>query len=69
MSEDQKPKRKTHTSSEVINRYKKKTYSQIGITMHKEVAEKYKEKCRKCGIPYTKLLHEAIKNFLGKDEN
>lgn len=61
-----KVKRKTYTSSEVKARYNKKHYTQIAISLKKEVAEQYKEKCQSLGIPYSQPLHEAIKNFLGE---
>ena len=35
MAEQEKPKRKTHTSSAVKARYNKKTYKQYGLTLRK----------------------------------
>lgn len=62
-----KPKRKTHTSSEVKMRYNKKTYAQINISVRKEIAEEYKAKCNELGVPYSRPLIVAIMKFL--DEN
>lgn len=64
MDEEQKPKRKTHTSSEVKMRYNKKTYSQINLLVRKEIAEEYRAKCKELGIPYSKPLHDAINEFI-----
>lgn len=57
-------KRKTHTSSAVKMRYNKKTYDRITLEVRKEVAEKYKAKCKEKGITYSEPLHNAIKAFL-----
>lgn len=57
-------KRKTHTSSEVKRRYNEKTYTQIIVSVKKEIASQYKDKCKKNGIPYSQPLHDAIEKFL-----
>lgn len=57
-------KRKTHTSTEVKKRYNQKTYTQIIVSVKKEIAAEYKEKCDNAGIPYSKPLHEAILKFI-----
>lgn len=64
-----KPKRKTHTSTEVKDRYNKKTYTRIAFSVKKEVAEEYKEKCKQLGITYSQAFHEAIDEILSKEEN
>lgn len=60
-------KRKTKTSTEVKNRYNKKTYTQIAFSLKKEKAEEYKQKCKEKGIPYSKPLHDAVDNFLEEE--
>lgn len=64
---DQEQKRKTHTSSEVKNRYKAKTYTRLVLEVKKEKAEAYKQKCKEKGIPYSEPLQNAIDNFLKKE--
>ena len=61
-------KKKTHTSTAVKARYKKKTYTRIAFDVRKEKAEEYKEKCRKAGIPYSLPLHNAVEQFLNENE-
>lgn len=65
--EELKPKRKTHTSTEVKNRYNKKTYSQISVSVHKEKAEAYRVKCKELGISYSEPLHNAIEETLKRN--
>lgn len=57
-------KRKTHTSSEVKRRYNEKTYTQIIVSVKKETAVKYKEKCKELGVSYSQPLHDAIEKLL-----
>lgn len=57
-------KRKTHTSSEVKRRYNEKTYTQIIVSVKKETAAQYKEKCKNLGMSYSQPLHDAIEKFL-----
>ena len=64
IADQEKPKRKTHTSSEVKNRYNKKTYTRIAFSLHKEKAKAYKSKCREKNIPYSEPLHKAVDDFL-----
>ncbi len=42
---NEKPKRKTHTSSEVKARYNAKSYTRIALDVRKEKAASYKAKC------------------------
>lgn len=56
--------RKTHTSSEVKRRYNDKTYTRISVSVKKDTATAYKEKCERLGISYSEPLHEAINEFL-----
>ena len=64
MPETNKPKRKTHTSTAVKNRYLAKTYDQIIIRIPKEQAQAFKEKCLERGIPQAQILKKAIEEFL-----
>lgn len=68
MDQENSKKRKTHTSSKVKQRYYAKTYTPIVVHVKKEIAAEYKQKCDEMGISYSQLLHEAINNFLGKEE-
>jgi hypothetical protein len=61
---EQKPKRKTKTSSAVKNRYNAKTYDSIRLNLRKEKAAQYRAKCDKLGIPYSDPLHKAVDQFL-----
>lgn len=56
--------KKTRTSTEVKNRYNKKTYEQINIRIPKETANTFKEKCREKQIPQAQIFKEAIENFI-----
>lgn len=62
--DNEKQKRKTHTSSAVTNRYKAKTYTRLVLEVHKEKAAAYKQKCKEMGIPYSKPLQETIERIL-----
>lgn len=64
MTETNKPKRKTHTSTAVKNRYLTKTYDQIIIRIPKEQAQAFKAKCLERGIPQAQILKKAIEEFL-----
>lgn len=66
IADQEKPKRKTHTSSEVKARYNAKTYDRIQIVVRKEKAQQYKEKCKELGISYSQPLHQAIDEILNK---
>lgn len=57
-------KRKTHTSSEVKNRYNTKTYDRITVSLKKDIAKRYKEKCDRIGITRSEPIHNAIDEFL-----
>lgn len=57
-------KRKTHTSSKVKNRYNTKTYDRITVSLKKDIAKRYKEKCDRIGITRSEPIHNAIDEFL-----
>ena len=62
-----KPNRKTHTSTEVKNRYNTKTYDQIVLKVRKDKAAAYREKCAQLGITLSEPLHKAIDEILSQD--
>ena len=64
MAEANTPKRKTHTSTAVKNRYIKKVYDSIIVRIPKEQAAAFKAKCLECGIPQAQILKKAIEDFL-----
>lgn len=57
-------KRKTKTSTEVKSRYNQKMYDVISVRVHKETAEKFKQKCAAEGIPQAQIIKAAIEDFL-----
>ena len=63
---EQKPKRKTTTSSEVKARWNAKTYDRIQLNLRKDKAAEYRAKCDQLGIPYSKPLHDAIDQILAQ---
>lgn len=46
------------------NRYNKKTYTNLVLSLRKEKAEAYKAKCKEKNIPYSEPLHKAVDDFL-----
>lgn len=66
MSEPEKAKRKSTTSTAVKARYNKKTYSQILVQVPKEMAAAFREKCVAEGIPQAQVLKRAIEQFLAE---
>jgi metal-responsive CopG/Arc/MetJ family transcriptional regulator len=57
--------RKTHTSTEVKNRYNAKTYKRYTVSVRKEKAEQFDHKLKEKGIEnYSEIFHEAIDAFL-----
>ena len=64
MSEPEKQKRKTHTSTDVKRRYNEKVYDRISLSVPKEMA--FKAKCAAEGIPQAQILKRAIEAFLAE---
>ena len=64
---DNKPRRKTHTSSAVKAKYNAKTYDRIQLNVRKDKAAAYKAKCDLLGIPYSEPLHKAIDALLNQE--
>ena len=65
---EHKAEKKRTTSSAVKNRYNKKTYTQISVSVKKDIAERYKAKCKADGITISEPLHKAINAYLGEDQ-
>lgn len=60
--------RKTHTSSEVKNRYNAKTYKRFTVSVKKDIAEQFEEKLKEKGIEnYSTIFHDAIDRFLNEE--
>lgn len=64
---EHKDEKKRTTSTAVKNRYNKKTYTQISVSVKKDIAERYKAKCRADGITISEPLHKAINAYIGED--
>lgn len=56
--------RKTTTSTKVKRRYNEKTYGRIGISLPKELVNRFKEKCQERNISQAEVLKQAIIEFL-----
>lgn len=57
---------KTHTSTEVKQRYNKKVYAQVAYWIPKDTAAKFKEKCQRLGVSQASIVKEAIEKFLAE---
>ena len=66
MSEPEKQKRKTHTSTDVKRRYNEKVYDRISLSVPKEMAAAFKAKCAAEGIQQAQILKRAIEAFLAE---
>lgn len=64
MDKQEKPKRKTHTSSAVKARYNAKVYSHIGVQLPKDLVAAFKEKCVETGVSQAQVIRKAIEDFL-----
>lgn len=60
-------KRKTHTSTEVKERYNSKVYTQIATRVPKELAKIFKEKCEERNISQRQVIIGAMEEFVKKD--
>lgn len=64
---EHKDEKKRTTSTAVKNRYNKKTYTQISVSVRKDIAERYKAKCKSDGITISEQLHKAINAYIGEN--
>ena len=62
----EKPKRKTHTSTQVKDRYNNKVYTQLNIRVPKDTAAKFKLKCDERGVSQAQVFKRAIDDFLNE---
>lgn len=62
----QEGKRKTTTSTAVKRRYNEKTYTQIVVSVPKDMAAEFKKKCKEEGVPQAQIIKQAIVAFLSK---
>lgn len=65
MSNEEKPKRKTKTSSAVKNRYNKKAYRQFAARIKPDLSQRIEDYTTKEGISKPEFLERAI-NALDK---
>ena len=52
------------TGYDAQGKYNEKTYTQIVVSVKKETAVKYKEKCKELNVSYSQPLHDAIEKFI-----
>lgn len=64
---DEKPKRKTHTSTAVKQRYNDKTYDVIRASIPKELAAAFKERCTERGVSQASVIKAAVERFLAEE--
>lgn len=62
----EKPKRKTHTSSAVKNRYKKKMYTRILADLPKDMVAEFKELTEANGTTTSAVIREAVKRYISE---
>lgn len=56
--------KRKRTSSEVKNRYNAKVYDRIALSVPKEMAKAFREKCTETGTPMAQVLKKAIEDYL-----
>jgi paraquat-inducible protein B len=61
-----KPKRKTHTSSAVNMRYRKKVYTRVGCDVPKQLAADFKAATLRDGVKTRTFMIEAMQEYLKK---
>jgi len=60
------PKRKTHTSSQVKERYNNRVYGRILVRLPKDLVEEFKSTCVERNVSQASVVREAVEKFLGK---
>lgn len=63
---NEKPKRKTTTSTEVKSRYNKKVYDSVSIRVPKDLAEQFRAKCIEEKVSQAEVLKKAMESFINK---
>lgn len=61
-------KRKTHTSTSVKYRYNKKVYGVVTVSVPKDIAKAFKEKCKADGVSQAQIVKRAIEAFLSQSK-
>lgn len=64
VEENNKPKRKTHTSTAVKRRYNAKTYTRIFADLPKELVANFKAAIREDGTTTAEVFRTAINEYL-----
>lgn len=64
----EKPKRKTHTSSAVKRRYNNKTYSRITVDLSKALVAEFKETLARNGETTASVLRAAIEKYIAENK-
>ena len=59
--------RKTHTSTAVKRRYNERVYGRIGVSLPKELVNKFKEECIKRNVSQAEVIKQAIEDFLKEE--
>ncbi len=54
------------TSTAVKRKYNEKTYDVVRLSLKKETALRFKEKCDKIGKTRSEVLRAAVEDFLSK---
>lgn len=62
----QKPKRKTHTSTAVIKKYRKKVYTRIYAELPKTLVAQFKESVKRNGTSTAAVFREAMERYLSE---
>lgn len=57
-------KRKTKTSSAVKAKYNQKTYDTISVRIPKDLAQAFRQKCKKENISQAKIIKNAIQKYI-----
>lgn len=52
------------TSTEAKRRYNEKTYEVVRLSLKKEIAFQFKEKCAEVGKTRSEVLRKAVEDFL-----
>lgn len=63
---EEKPKRKTYTSSAVKNRYKKKMYTRILADLPKDMVAEFKELAAANGTTISAIMREAVERYISE---
>ena len=68
LTNTEKPKRKTHTSSAVKRRYNNKTYSRITVDLSKALVAEFKETLARNGETTASVIRAAIEKYIAENK-